>query len=268
MSATLATVADALIEFILSLMQDPEQAQKFNDHPEQTLADAGLSGISAADVCAVAPVVAEYPHVMPSPPHPMPPRPGGNTVVKEIHNITNSLSYIDARSTVIDQSTNQNIWTNGGDVTQTFDQSAVTASGDGSVAAGSGVDITNSQDHSLHVNAGNDANLGSTVTTTHNDGSYNSATNAPTTTNSSTNVNATDSLNNTSTDLAANHSGNTTTTNASSTSTNTNNTSVDHSSDSSASSYTQQDTDHSSAYDSQHLAAPTLDDHPVDDMTH
>lgn len=272
MSATLATVADSLIEFILSLMQDPQQAENFNNNPDKTLAHYGLSGISAADVCAVAPVIAESPHVMPSP-HPHPPRPGGNTVVKEIHNITNNLSYIDARSTVIDQSTNQNIWAQG-DVTQTFDQSAVSASGDHSIAAGSGVALTNTQDHSTHITAGSNANVGNTSTSTDTSGSYNSSTNASTTSNSSTTLDAHDSLNNTSTTAATDHSGNTTTDTSSTTNTNTSNNTVDHSSNSSAVQYAQQNaasgtTDSSSSpYDSTHDPAPVVEDHTVDDTHH
>jgi len=279
MSVTLATIADSLIEFILSLLQDPEQAQKFNENPQATLAAAGLGGVSAADVCAVAPVIAEQPGVVsmqpsqPQPvlvPVPVPSHPYPSNVVKEINNITHNLSYtdIDARSTVIDQSTNQNIWAHG-DVTQTFDQSAVTASGDGSIAAGDGVGIDQSQDHSTNVSAGGDANLGSDVTTTNNDGSYNSATNAPTTTDNSTTINADDSLNNTSTDVTADHSGNTTDTTTSATNTSVDNTSVDHSSDSSAVQYsdTHQDAaaDTSPTYDD-HDVAPVVDDAAADDI--
>lgn len=273
MSATLATVADSLIEFILSLMQDPQQAQNFNDHPEKALASYGLSGISASDVCAVAPVIAENPHVAPSP-QPSPPRPGGSTVVREIHNITNNLSYIDARSTIIDQSTNQNIWAHG-DVTQTFDQSAVVASGDGSLAAGNGVAIDNSQDHSTHITAGGNANVGNSMTSTDTSGSYNTSTDASTSTNNSTNIDANDSLNNTSTDVTADHSGNTTTASTDTTNTNVNSNTVSHSTDSAAVQYQQtQDagaaaTDPSStSLDSSSTTAPVVEDHTLDDTTH
>lgn len=64
-------------------------------------------------------------------------------MVEEITNVTTNFA-IDARTTIIDQSVNQNIWA-GGDVTQIFDQEAIVASGDGSVAAGKDASIDNSQ---------------------------------------------------------------------------------------------------------------------------
>ena len=64
MSVTLATMADALIEFILSLLRDPEAAAEFEEDPEGAMAARGLNNVSYADVCSVAPVIAEKPHVV------------------------------------------------------------------------------------------------------------------------------------------------------------------------------------------------------------
>lgn len=164
MTTPLATIADALIEFILSLLRDPAVAAQFAAEPDETLAEAGLSGVCAADVRAVVPVVLDRPDVVQrpvatqAPPmhptyqpqvpghHPVPGHPQGPahppTVVEEITNVTNNFT-VDARTTIIDQSVNQNIWANG-DVTQIFDQEAIVAAGDGSVAAGGNVLIDES----------------------------------------------------------------------------------------------------------------------------
>lgn len=188
MSATLATIADALIEFILSLLRDPEAAAEFEADPEGTLAQRGLSNASAADVCAVAPVIAERPEVVPmqiikvasAPSHTPDPAP----VVREINTITNSFSYIDDRDTLVDQSVNQNIWA-GGDVTQVFDQEAVIASGDDSMAAGDDATVSTDIDQSTTIGAGGDVAIDSDITETTTTGSNNTQTDTTTTTDAS-----------------------------------------------------------------------------------
>lgn len=187
MSATLATMADALIEFILSLLHDPDTIEEFDQDPQAALASRGLSNVRAEDVCAVAPVIVERPTVIaqptpvpvgPSPP-PAPPEPV-SPVVREIQNITNSFAWYDDRDTLIDQSTNQNIWA-GGDVTQVFDQEAVVASGDDAMAAGE--DITQSIDTSTNIgnNVSGSVNVGNDTTTVDVDDSFNTTTDASTT---------------------------------------------------------------------------------------
>ena len=86
-------------------------------------------------------------------------------MVKEIKHIINQFATIDNRTTIVDQSTNQNIWTEGGDVTQIFDQEAVIASGDESVAAGDDATVVDSE---VDVTIG-DVAIGNTT----NDGSFN-----------------------------------------------------------------------------------------------
>ncbi|GAA5038172.1 IniB N-terminal domain-containing protein [Microbacterium fluvii] len=186
MSVTLATVADALIEFILSLLRDPEESERFNATPSAVLAERGLSGITAQDVCAVAPVVAERPQVVLAE-HPAQPAThvAADPVVREIQTVTNNLSWIDDRDTIVDQSVNQNIWADG-DVTQTFDQSAVLATGDGAIAAGDDVSLSQTEDNSTDITAGGDANVGNETTTTTADGSNNTTTDESTTTDAST----------------------------------------------------------------------------------
>ena len=46
----LATIAEALIEFILSLLRDPQLAADFEADPDKVLARAGLADICATDV--------------------------------------------------------------------------------------------------------------------------------------------------------------------------------------------------------------------------
>lgn len=183
MTTPLTTIADALIEFILSLLSDPEAAAEFEQDPDASLAYSGLSDICAADVRSVVPVVVDRPdviQVMPpsvevTPPtvivKPQPYEPKQD-LIREIANVVNHFK-IDNRSTIVDQSVNQSIWAEG-DVTQLFDQEAVIATGDNSVAAGQDADIDNS---STDIDAG-DIAIGNTdtdveVNDSFNDGSTN-----------------------------------------------------------------------------------------------
>lgn len=135
MSTPLATIANSIIEFILSLLRDPAAMAELKDDPDGTLARNRMEGVCADDIRAVAPVIYDRPDVMPKAHH-TPPPPSDNDVVNEITRITSNWTWVDNRATIVDQSVNQNIWTEGGDVTQVFDQSAGVASGDDSVASG------------------------------------------------------------------------------------------------------------------------------------
>jgi hypothetical protein len=197
MSVTLATIADALIEFILSLLRDPEAAEEFEKDPEAALTSRGLGNATAADVCAVAPVIAERAQVVPiANPKPAPPepRPDPSPTVREINTITNSFSYVDDRDTVVDQSVNQNIWAEG-DVTQVFDQDAVVASGDESMAAGDDASVENNIDQSTDIDAGDDVAIDSDITENTATDSNNTTTDTTTTTDASTTTTVADSAN-------------------------------------------------------------------------
>ena len=168
----MATVADALIEFILSLLRDPAAVAEFKADPQKVLDSRGLGDICADDVRAVAPVVVDHPPsrfghraratrprarthapgLSPSP-HPEPRHQEISTIANKFHG--------DNRTTIVDQSVNQNIWAKG-DVTQYFDQKAVLAVGDESVAAGNNAWLDNSQ---TDVTAG-DIAIGNTETNT------------------------------------------------------------------------------------------------------
>ncbi|MBF0673085.1 MAG: IniB N-terminal domain-containing protein [Salinibacterium sp.] len=160
MSSPVATIADALMAFILSLLRDPNAAAEFKEDPEGSMAANGVQGACMADLRAVKPVIYDHPEVEPRPPTPsvLGSTTEPNEVVGEIVRIMNQFTTVDARSTMVDQSVNQNIWTQGGDVTQLFDQEAIIASGNNAVAAGADAS-THDEDLDVtvgDVTAGND----------------------------------------------------------------------------------------------------------------
>ncbi len=172
MSTPVATIGDALISFILSLLRDPAAVEEFSAAPKAMMASNGLQDACKADVQAVKPVIVDHPSVEPKPMGSSAPPPPPSyhhdepdEVVREISRIINQFTTIDARSTIVDQSVNQNIWTNGGDVTQLFDQEAVVASGDEAIAAGEDATLVDSD---VDVTVG-DVSIGNTT----NDGSFN-----------------------------------------------------------------------------------------------
>ena len=194
MTTPLATIADALIEFILSLLNDPAAAEEFDEDPQGTLARNGLGDACVEDVRAVAPVIVDRPDVHHKPHGPHGPNPPGPpSVEKEITNITNSFS-IDNRATIVDQSVNQNIWADG-DVNQIFDQEAIVNSGDNGAAAGDDAGVDNSD---TDTTVG-DVAIGNEDTTTNiNDSFDDESTNTET----EVEVDAEESFNDGSTDVA------------------------------------------------------------------
>ncbi len=178
MSNPLAIIADALIEFILSLLRDPAAVAEFEADPEAALAAKGISmgGLSAADIRSVVPVIVDHPHVYPRAASYAASKPSvgqQSPAVREIQNVVNNFrsdNYVtvDNRSTIIDQSVNQNIWAEG-DVTQSFDQVTNLAFGDGSVAAGNDGILTNTD---TDVTIG-DVAIGNTETNVDIDDSFN-----------------------------------------------------------------------------------------------
>jgi hypothetical protein len=203
MSTTIATVAEALIDFILSLLRDPDAAAEFEEDPQGALAARGLTDVSHMDACAVAPIVIARPDVVPrtvdqGPASMTVVRPTTNTAVNEIQNIVNNFAWLTNHSTVVDQSTNQNIWA-GGDVTQVFDQEAVIASGEDSIAAGDDVSLEQTENNTTNFNAGDDVNVGNDTDISIVDDSYNQDTDSSQTTDNSETTTVTDSGNTTTT---------------------------------------------------------------------
>lgn len=206
MSLTLATVADALIEFILSLLRDPDVAAEFDDDPEQALLSRGLNQASASDVAAVAPVIIERTHVVQvAAPRRVESESHSNPVIREIKQIVSNVQWVDDRDTIVDQSVNQNIWAEG-DVTQTFDNEAVVASGDEAVAAGEDAVVDKTHDQSTTIEAGEDVNLGNDTTVEIVEDSFNEDSDTSTTTDESVDVIIEDSLDDSFTDIVVDDS--------------------------------------------------------------
>ncbi|MET0813020.1 MAG: hypothetical protein ABWY03_08190, partial [Microbacterium sp.] len=178
---------------------------------EGMLAQRGLSNANASDVSAVAPIIIERTQVIQVvKPVPVAVEHHANPVVREIKQITTHMQWVDDRDTIVDQSVNQNIWAEG-DVTQTFDQEAVVASGDDALAAGENLDNEETLDQSTTIEAGGDANIGNETDVTVIQDSLNEDSDTSTTTDESTVVVVEDSANDESTDVAIDGSGNTTT---------------------------------------------------------
>lgn len=184
MTTVLSTMADALIDFILSLLRDPAAGEEFDADPEGTLAARGMQGVSHADICAVMPIVYDHPQVVQRVATAAPDD-DPDDVVRELRTVMNSNSYITNNSTLVDQSVNQNIWAQG-DVMQLFDNEAVLATGEGSTAAGNDVIHDSSQDSSTTIVAGGDAVVDNDVDVSTVEDSHNETTDATTTDNSTT----------------------------------------------------------------------------------
>lgn len=188
MSDVIATMANALIEFILSLIRDPEAAAEFEADPEGTLESRGLQNVDYNDLCAAMPMVYDDPQVMlrgdPAPlivnvtPGQAGPDNGPGQVIQQLHEIITNTAYVTNNSTILDQSVNQDLWAEG-DILQLFDNEAIIASGEGSTAAGRDVVDDDSTDSSTTVTVGRDAVVDSDVDTDTTVDSHNSGTAAP-----------------------------------------------------------------------------------------
>ncbi|WP_263993181.1 Rv0340 family IniB-related protein, partial [Mycolicibacterium fallax] len=52
-------MANELLDFVMSIVRDPEVAARFAANPEQALLEANLTNVTSADVNALIPVVSE-----------------------------------------------------------------------------------------------------------------------------------------------------------------------------------------------------------------
>jgi hypothetical protein len=52
-------MANSLLDFVMSLVRDPDAAARFAENPDQTLFDANLANVTSADVHNLIPVVTE-----------------------------------------------------------------------------------------------------------------------------------------------------------------------------------------------------------------
>jgi hypothetical protein len=160
--------ASNLIDLILRLLKDPAALAEFQQNPDAVLAACGASNVSPEDVHDAL-VLADdkdddndnkhnkddngghHGHHVPPPPHPEPGESGHDAAVRYIKEyVTNN--YVDDRDTNIDNSVNQQIHTDGGDVDQLIHTTSTTASGDGAVAAAGDIDgsqVTTGDDNQI-----------------------------------------------------------------------------------------------------------------------
>jgi hypothetical protein len=143
-----------LLEFLRSLIFDDEARQEFADDPEGALDKAGLDHLSAEDVQDALLLMQEdnqdadfsrnYDtgdneiHI--AAPQPVAHHDGGDESAVEYINRYITNNYIDDRDTIVDNSVNQQIDTDGGDFDQDIDIDSTVASGDGAVAAGDDIE--------------------------------------------------------------------------------------------------------------------------------
>ena len=52
-------MANSLLDFVMSLVRDPDAAARYAADPTQAIADANLTGVTSADVSNLIPVVSE-----------------------------------------------------------------------------------------------------------------------------------------------------------------------------------------------------------------
>jgi hypothetical protein len=153
----MATEASNLIDLILRLLKDPAALAEFEKNPDAVLASCGATNVSPEDVHDAL-VLANDDHDdddgkhdngrhdngghdngghhhVPPPPHPHSGESSHDAAVRYIKEyVTNN--YVDDRDTNVDNSVNQQIHTDGGDVDQFIRTTSSTASGDGAVSAG------------------------------------------------------------------------------------------------------------------------------------
>ncbi|GAA2869941.1 hypothetical protein GCM10010472_29110 [Pseudonocardia halophobica] len=179
-----------LIELLLSLLNDPEAAEAFKADPAAYIEGCGLTEFTAEDVHDAALLIQDnddsdfdrkydtggnHHHTPPPPPHKEPHESDHEHAVKYLNTyVTNN--WIDDRDTIVDNSINQDIDTGGGDFDQEIDIDAVTASGDGAVAAGGDIeDSTITTGNGNVVGDGNNVVDGDDNTTAFGSGDANSA---------------------------------------------------------------------------------------------
>ncbi|MBN8899537.1 MAG: IniB N-terminal domain-containing protein, partial [Rhodospirillales bacterium] len=150
-----------LLDFIKNLLGNDELRQDFAQDPQGTLHDAGLDGVSPADIHDAL-ILAEddsqhadfsrsydtghnsIGYSAPPPPvhHDYATPAASHEVAAQYLNNYVTNNYIDDRDTTVDNSVNQQIDTHGGNFAQDIDNHSATASGDGAVAVSG--DVSNS----------------------------------------------------------------------------------------------------------------------------
>ncbi|WP_156934842.1 IniB N-terminal domain-containing protein [Pseudonocardia spinosispora] len=146
------TASTSLLDWILSLLRDPDARADFQADPSGYAADHGFDGLTSADVHDALCLIADngsasydhksfndhnHVHYPPPPPHEHSHHDAPHYLN---HYITNNYTTVEDHSTDIDNSVHQNIDTHGGDFDQVIDNDPVVASGDGAVASGGDID--------------------------------------------------------------------------------------------------------------------------------
>jgi hypothetical protein len=138
------SVATSLLDWILSLLRDPDARAAFQADPDGYAAEHGFQNLSSADVhdalCLIADnASASYDHKFAASDvhYPPPPHYDSHHDAPQYlnHYITNNYKVIDQHNTYVDDSVHQHIDTHGGDFDQHIDNDPVVASGHGAVAA-------------------------------------------------------------------------------------------------------------------------------------
>lgn len=165
MSGEIATLtaATSMLDFILNLLKDPQAQAEFCASPEHVLAANGLTGVCAADIHEVLPLVTDNRFVELTSSHttspPVVPTAGDNGVhaaIQYLHHITSTYRYDDHGAHGNDLG-HVNIWAFG-DVPPTFDDSHVVTGGPGTPGPG-GAPGTGTWVGDGHGNSGHDSNL-------------------------------------------------------------------------------------------------------------
>jgi hypothetical protein len=144
------STSTSLLDWILSLLRDPDARAAFQSDPDSYAADHGFQNLSSADVHDALHLIADnssasYDHKFASASdvhYPPPPHYDTHHDAPQYLNnyITNNYKIIDEHNTEIDNSVHQHIDTDGGDFDQHIDNDPVVASGDGAVAAGGDIE--------------------------------------------------------------------------------------------------------------------------------
>jgi hypothetical protein len=156
--------AMSLLDWILSILSDPDQRSAFQSDPDDFAGRHGFGDLSAADVHDALYLIADnqsaswdsnHQAVHYPPPHHYHNNEDAGHYLNNY--ITNNYRIIEDRSTDIDNSVHQRIDTDGGDFSQHIDNDTVLASGDGAVAAADDIRDSNlaTGDHAV-IGSGND----------------------------------------------------------------------------------------------------------------
>jgi hypothetical protein len=144
-----------LLEFLRELLTNEQARDWYADDPDAALKYYGLDDLSPADVHDALTLIEdnqtadfdrEYNtgnnevHFPSPPPVPAHYEGGDHEAAVEYLNRYITNNYVNDQDTIVDNSTNQQIDTHGGDFDQDIDVDSVVASGDGSVAAGGDID--------------------------------------------------------------------------------------------------------------------------------